>query len=207
MPKGLKSLVLLGDSVFDNGVYVNPGEADVASHLRRKLAPIGYELDMRALDGAVVDDVGHQLAGRPFPLPCLFVLSVGGNDALRHVDLVGDVTSKRSIAEVLFLFNQIREEFRASYAKLLDRILIYEQPLVVCTIYNPQFTEPDLQKLAETGLSFFNDVITEEVLRRRLPIIDLRDVCFSPEAFANPIEPSEYGGDLITDAIIDLLQT
>ena len=200
-------MVLLGDSVFDNGVYVNPGEADVTTHLRRKLEPLEGKLDMRAIDGAVVDEVEHQLEVRPFPLPCLFVLSVGGNDALGHVDLVGDVTSKRSIAEVLFLFNQIREEFRASYAKLLDRILIYEQPLVVCTIYNPQFTEPDLQKLAETGLSFFNDVITEEVLRRRLPIIDLRDVCFSPEAFANPIEPSEYGGDLITDAIIDLLQT
>ena len=59
-----------------------------------------------------------------------------------------------------------------------------------------------MQILAEAGLSFFNDVITEEALRRKLPIIDLREVCSAPEAFANPIEPSEIGGDLITDAII-----
>ena len=84
--------------------------------------------------------------------------------------------------------------------------MTYEQPLVVCTIYNPKFPEPDLQILAETGLSFFNDEITEEALRRRLPIIDLRDVCASPDAFANPIEPSEQGGDLITDAIVELLE-
>ena len=205
MTKRSKNLVLLGDSVFDNGVYVNPGEADVTTHLRRKLEPIDCKLDMRAIDGAVVDEVEHQLEVRPIPLPCLIVLSVGGNDALSYVDLIGDVTTKRSIIEVLFLFNQIREEFRKGYAQLLDRILENEQPLAVCTIYNPNFPEPDLQTLAETGLSFFNDVITEEALRRRLAIIDLRDVCSSPEAFANPIEPSEYGGELITDAIVELL--
>ena len=59
--------------------------------------------------------------------------------------------------------------------------------------------------LAETALSFFNDVITEEALRRSVPIIDLREVCSESSAFANPIEPSEVGGDLITDAIISTL--
>ncbi len=28
-------LVLLGDSIFDNGVYVEPGQADVTAHLHR----------------------------------------------------------------------------------------------------------------------------------------------------------------------------
>ncbi len=37
--------------------------------------------------------------------------------------------------------------------------------------------------------------------------MDLREVCSDPEAFANPIEPSEVGGDLITDAIIGYLTT
>ena len=30
-------LILLGDSVFDNGVYVDPGQADVTDHLKRKI--------------------------------------------------------------------------------------------------------------------------------------------------------------------------
>ena len=35
-----------------------------------------------------------------------------------------------------------------------------------------------------------------------MPILDLREVCSEPEAFANDIEPSEVGGDLIADAIL-----
>ncbi len=69
----------------------------------------------------------------------------------------------------------------------------------------PKFYDQELQKLAEAGLSFFNDVITEEALRRHSPILDLREVCSEPEAFANDIEPSEVGGDLITDAILSHL--
>jgi hypothetical protein len=99
-----KTLILLGDSVFDNGVYVAPNQNSVTHHLEHKLDP-----------------------------------------------------------------------------------------------------DPQIQKMAEAGLSFFNDVITEEALKLKLPIIDLRDVCAGDEAFANPIEPSEIGGDLITNAIISHL--
>jgi len=113
-----------------------------------------------------------------------------------------DPTPNRTVGEVLAEFHQIREAFRERYTGALNLIMDHDQPLIVCTIYNPQFPETDIQKLATAGLSFFNDVITEEALRLRLPIIDLREVCSEPEAFANPIEPSEVGGDLITDAII-----
>ena len=202
-----KNLVLLGDSVFDNGVYVEPGQADVTAHLRRKLEPLGWMLDMRAVDGAVVSSVEGQLAHSPVVTPCTFVLSVGGNDALGHLDMILDMTPSKSTGSVLRAFNDIREEFRDRYASVLDIIVSHGQPLIICTIYNPQFPELDLQMLAKTGLSFFNDVITEEALRRRLPIIDLREVCSGPEAFANPIEPSEVGGDLITDEIIGYLTT
>ncbi len=169
-------LVLLGDSVFDNGVYVEPGQADVTAHLRRKLEPLGWMLDMLAVDGAVASSVEGQLARSPVVRPCTFVLSVGGNDALGHLDMILDMTPNRSTGSVLRAFNGIREEFRERYARVLDLIVSHGQPLIVCTIYNPRFPEPELQLLAKTGLSFFNDVIAEEALRRRLPIIDLRAV-------------------------------
>ena len=197
-----KHLVLLGDSIFDNGVYVEPGQADVTAHLRRKLGLLGWTLDMRAVDGAVASCVEGQLVHRPVVMPCTFVLSVGGNDALGIAHMIEDTTSDRSVGAVLAEFYRIREEFRERYTGILDLIVDHGQPLIVCTIYNPQFPEKELQMLAKSGLSFFNDVIAEEALRRRLPISDLREVCSEPEAFANPIEPSEVGGDLITDAII-----
>ena len=200
-----KHLILLGDSVFDNGIYVEPGQADVTDHLKRKVEPKGWSVDVRAVDGHVTSSIELQLNKKPISTPCTFVLSVGGNDALGHKELLEDTTSSQSVVSVLTRFGQIKENFRRQYVHALDVILEHGQPLIVCTIYNPDFPEPDLQKLAETALSFFNDVITEEALRRSVPIIDLREVCSDPTAFANPIEPSEIGGDLITDAIVSFL--
>ena len=200
-----RTLVLLGDSIFDNGVYVEPGQADVTAHLHAKLDPDHWRIDFRAVDGAIVSHVEYQLNERPVEAPCTFVLSVGGNDALGHIELLEDPSSQ-TVASSLLVFATIKENFRGRYAGALDAILENAQSLIVCTIYNPVFPDPTMQRAAESALSFFNDVITEEALRRRLPIIDLRDVCSDPMAFANPIEPSEYGGDLITDAVIKHIQ-
>ena len=197
-----KNLLLLGDSIFDNGVYVRPGEEDVTAHLKRKLEPMGWTIDMRAVDGNLVEHIQAQLDTQPVPKPCVFVLSAGGNNALGYLDSIQNTALDHSIASVLMGFNEIRERFRRSYVDAIDAILAHGQPLIVCTIYNPKFPDPNLQMLAETGLSFFNDVIVEEALKRNLPIIDLRDVCSENDAFANPIAPSEIGGDLITESII-----
>ena len=193
-----KHLILLGDSIFDNGIYVEPGQADVTDHLQRKLADTDWTLDQRAVDGAVVSSVLHQLSSKTISKPSTFVMSAGGNDALSHV---GEILQLK-----LSDFHGIKEDFRSRYVKTLNAILSYEQPLIVCTIYNPTYPDNEMQVMAEAGLSFFNDVITQEALRLELPIIDLREVCASKESFANPIEPSEIGGDLITNAILSYLK-
>jgi hypothetical protein len=54
-------LVLLDDSIFDNGAYLEPGQSDVTAHLKRK-CPSGWALDMRAVDGSVTDDIVGQLS-------------------------------------------------------------------------------------------------------------------------------------------------
>ena len=200
-------ITLLGDSIFDNGVYVDPGQDDVSAHLRKKLVPLGWTFENRAVDGHVAENVESQLLSHYVTKPCTFVLSVGGNNALGYLDVIQDPLSDKSVGAVLMAFHQIREDFRRVYADALDKIRDHGQPLIVCTIYNPKFPEENLQTLAEAGLSFFNDVIVEEALKRDLSIIDLRKVCSEREAFANPIEPSEVGGDLITDAIISIAQS
>ena len=201
----MNHLILFGDSIFDNGVYVNPGQSNVTSHLERKLEPLGWSVEIRAVDGHVVEDIEDQVSLRPLIKPCICVLSVGGNNALGYLQMIQDPAFDKSVGSVLSAFHGIREQFRRSYANALDVILAQEQPLIVCTIYNPKFPEADLQTMAETGLSFFNDVIIHEAMNRNLPVIDLREVCSDLDAFANPIEPSEIGGDLITDAIISKL--
>ena len=50
-----KHVALLGDSIIDNGVYVRPGEPDVATQLQSLLPE--HSVVKRALDGAVCADV------------------------------------------------------------------------------------------------------------------------------------------------------
>jgi len=125
----------------------------------------------------------------------------GGNDALGSISLLSDPTLY-TFSEVLDRLHRMRESFRSSYAATLDHILARQRPTVVCTIYNPQFDEALLQRTGEAALSIFNDVIMQEAVRRRVPLIDLRLVCSEPAHFANPIEPSNEGGARIAEAIV-----
>ena len=110
-----KNLVLVGDSVFDNQVYVDPGQDSVTKHLRRKLAPLNWTLDMRAVDGDVVSDVEYQLGNKSVSIPCTFVMSAGGNDALQYLDQIAKLG--------LMDFYEIKERFRKSYTQILAEIL------------------------------------------------------------------------------------
>ena len=195
-----RTVVLLGDSIFDNAVYVEPGGTCVADHLRGRLGD-GWNVDLRAVDGAVVTDVRSQLYGHPLPDDAHLVLSAGGNDALGQIDLLEGEAAGRPFAQVLREVYSIRQNFRTAYDKLLDLVTGFGRPVTVCTVYNPAYDDPEAQRLAETGLAFFNDVIVEEALARDLPVIDLRRVCAERACFANPIEPGGLGGQRIAEAI------
>ena len=196
-----KKLILLGDSIFDNAAYVQPGEPDVAAHLRARLPPAEWLVELRAVDGSMVGHVPAQLAAAAIEPSDIFVMSAGGNDALGSISLLSDLTPY-TFSEVLDRLYRTRESFRSSYAATLDHILASQRPTVVCTIYNPQFDEALLQRTGEAALSIFNNVIMQEAVRRRVPLIDLRLVCSEPAHFANPIEPSNEGGARIAEAIV-----
>lgn len=198
------TVVLLGDSIFDNGAYVRSDEPDVPNQLREKLRDPDWRVEMRAVDGDRATDVPRQLQRSPVAPPCIYVLSVGGNDALDNAHLLVDET-QRSFAATMLLLYELRERFRENYTETLDCIVQRGQPLIACTIYNGNFPQPELSKATEAALSAFNDVIVEEALRRRLDLIDLRSVCDCPEDYANPIEPSAIGGAKIADAIIRIV--
>ncbi|WP_243368293.1 SGNH/GDSL hydrolase family protein [Microvirga solisilvae] len=194
----MSHVVLLGDSVFDNGVYVRPGDPDVFAQVRAKL-PEGWRATMRAVDGAVTTSVERQLVKLPEDASHLIV-SIGGNDALGSSGILRE--EARSVAEVMTRLADVRESFARSYRKMLDLVTGYRLPTALCTIYDTSFPNADEQRQVVAALSIFNDVITREAFSRKLGLIDLRLICNEPDDYANPIEPSAKGGDKIAAAIV-----
>src|SRR5262245_9534177 len=105
-------IILLGDSIIDNGAYVRLGDAAVAKQLQALLP--GHAVIKREVDGAVwADGLSSQVAN--LESTDRIILSVGGNDALQHIDLLEAATA--TIArEVLVRLGMIRTEFRRTYA-------------------------------------------------------------------------------------------
>ena len=165
----MSHVVLLGDSIFDNTAYVN-GKSAVIDQLRNKL-PDGCKTTLLAVDGHITIDVLRQIDGLPADVTHLFV-STGGNDALRSNHILSE--SARSVAEVLNRFAAIQDNFRRDYNAMLERVLNYNKPTTVCTIYD---SIPGLNPSAVTALSMFNDVILREAFIVKIPVIDLRLIC------------------------------
>ena len=191
----MSHVVLLGDSIFDNGAYV-PGRPAVIEQLRTSLPP-EWQATLLALDGAIAADVPRQVVRLPDDASHLFV-SVGGNDAIGNSGLIGDM--KHSAAEGFLKMAEVQEQFRQDYRAMLHAVLEAGKPTVLCTIYD---SIPDLPPPAVTGLSVFNDVILREAFHRGLPVLDLRLICTEPGDYSSlsPIEPSEAGGARIVRRI------
>jgi hypothetical protein len=189
-------VVLLGDSIFDNAAYV-AGGPDVVTHLRGEL-PDGWQATLSAIDGATTQDMPIQYGHIP-PDATHLVLSIGGNDALMNVDILDRRAS--SAGEALWMLADIRDAFAARYNAVLRELLGHGLPLTVCTIYEGNFPDTRMQRLAGTALTVFNDAILRHAIRAGLSVIELRLVCSDPADYANPIEPSVQGGAKIARAI------
>ena len=194
-------VVLLGDSIFDNAKYVEPGP-DVAAQLR-EMVPAGWQVSLCAVDGAVTHHVLEQLSGLPADATHL-VLSVGGNDLL---GCAGELlrTPVTVSSEVFLLLARVAGGFEGTYRRVVDACLATGLPLVVCATYNGNFEDQVFQTMARVAVAVFNDAILRIALEKGLGAIDLRLVCAQSEDYANSIEPSVVGGRKIVEAILGMI--
>jgi lysophospholipase L1-like esterase len=195
----MSHIILLGDSIFDNGVYV-PGHPDVVKQLRAVL-PQGWQASLLAVDGAVTRGVAAQVARLPSDATHL-VVSVGGNDALGESHILG--AAVRLVGEGIALLAEAQERFARNYADMLQTVLAAGLPTALCTIYDTPTTAPN-QRIIRTALAIFNDIITRAAFSAGLPLIDLRLICNEDNDYANPIEPSAKGGAKMAAAISRLI--
>jgi lysophospholipase L1-like esterase len=195
----MSHIILLGDSIFDNGVYV-PRHPDVVKQLRGVL-PEGWKASLLAVDGAVTRSVASQVARLPSDATHL-VVSVGGNDALGESHILG--AAVRLVGEGIALLAESQERFARNYAEMLQTVLAVGLPTALCTIYDTPTSAPN-QRIIRTALAIFNDIITRAAFSEGLPLIDLRLICNEDDDYANPIEPSAKGGAKMAAAISRLI--
>jgi hypothetical protein len=197
----MKHIVLLGDSIFDNAAYVNGGP-EVIKHLR-SILPRDWQATLLAVDGSVTTDVINQIAQIPASATHL-VVSVGGNDGLSRADILQ--RKARSVGNAVDQLSILRAEFQQNYHRMLTALLARKQPLALCTVYDPNFPDPLMQRLTTTALNIFNDCILREAITHGLPVLDLRLICTEAQDYANEIEPGVPGGEKIAAGILNLVQ-
>ena len=216
MSQEKKHIVLVGDSIFDNGSYV-PGEPDVAQQLRNQLGE-DSNVTLLAIDGDVTKDVHNQLTQLPEDTSHLFI-SVGGNDALGQLHIFTDPVS--NVGEGFLKFSRVQTIFQQEYKAMLENALSLNIPTTICTIYKPCFYHPDmsrvgsyvgngvsntdLQNVSVTALTAFNDVILQEAVTTGIPLMDLRVMYDNVADYANPIEPSTIGGQKMVSVMESII--
>lgn len=189
-------VALLGDSTFDNRAYTR-GEPEVVAHLARMLPP-PWQATLLAVDGATTTGIAAQVARVPVGVSHL-VVSVGGNDALRNIDMLD--APARSSGEALDLFAARLARFERDYQHAVEAVRRRGLPTTLCTIYDGNLVDPIQARRARIALTMFDDVIARTAHAHRLDLIELRRVCTEPADYANPIEPSGRGGEKIARAI------
>lgn len=187
-------LILLGDSIFDNGAYV-AGGPDVVRQVRAALP--GWSATLLARDGAVAREVAAQLRALP-PDSTHLVVSAGGNDALGASHLLGQRVA--DVGSALALLERAQSAFAETYEVMVEAVLARGLPTALSTIYDTPQVSADA-RVIRAALALFNDVISRAAFARGLPLIDLRLICSEPADYANPIEPSVQGGAKIAAAI------
>ena len=117
-----ESIVLVGDSIFDNAAYV-PGEPCVTEQLRARVRD-GVDVSMLAVDGDFAGDVQQQIKKMPAQATHIFV-SAGGNDALRY-----SYSFSKEYSSSVQLFTElsaVQKEFRNSYRAMLAAVTALER--------------------------------------------------------------------------------
>jgi hypothetical protein len=188
-------IVLLGDSSFDNGAYTG-GEPDVCGHLRA-IVPAPWRASRLAVDGSTIADIGVQLRDVPNDASHL-VLSVGGNDVLRHWSVLKMPATTN--ADALMQWASRVAVFEEDYREIVAAALAVRRMTTVCTIYNGWLDSVRAEP-ARLALRLFNDAVLRVAFAHRLRVIDLRLVCADASDYATPIEPSGAGGLKIAAAI------
>ena len=188
-------LALLGDATLANQAHTTP-RPDTASILGDRLPD--WTVTLLAVPGATIASIAAQLEQLPANVD-LLVLSIGGNDAMTHVDILEQPAE--SSAETLDALLEMEEEFAQQYDQVAQAVRGRTARAILCTIYEAPLVGENTARRARVLLTLLNDRILRVAASRGANVLDLRAVCNNQEDFVMQIAPSAVGAEKIADAI------
>jgi hypothetical protein len=188
-------LALVGDGILANGAHTK-GAPDSAAALRLLLP--AWTVSLVAGEGSTMSDVESQLVKLPADVD-LAVLSVGGNDAMRHVDLLQ--LPAASSGETLDALIAMADGFAGIYERVVKSVRERVPRLVLCTMYEPPLVGKNTANRARVLLTMLNDGVFRAAYRRGLDVLELRAICTDAADFTQQISPSATGAAKIARAI------
>jgi len=188
-------LALVGDGILANGAHTK-GAPDSAGVLRQLLP--AWTVSLLAGEGSTISDVESQLVKLPAQVD-LAVLSVGGNDAMRHVDLLQ--LPAASSGETLDALIAMADGFAGMYERVVKNVRDRVPRLVLCTMYEPPLVGKNTANRARVLLTMLNDGVFRAAYRRGLDVLELRAICTDAADFTQQISPSATGAAKIARAI------
>ncbi len=195
-------ICLMGDSIFDNDVYI-PGEPGVIEQMRRSI-PKTWSASKVAVDGDCIEDIPNQLEKVPTHTTDI-VVSIGGNDLRKFRHLLAKVAEGSKLEA---LIASPLADFELAYGWMLDTVSEPGLRVCACTIYTAiPFAEPEMRDHAPSAIDAFNAIIQRLAEARGISVIRLDVACADKDDFSkmSPIEPSSKGGQKIVDAILQTL--
>jgi hypothetical protein len=186
------NIVLLGDSILDNQLYVS-SEKSVVKLIEERNSGETY---CYARDGAKIANVFKQIDFIPRGLNASIFLSVGGNDILSHFDQCEECFNNKNVDDFLDSTFTLYKDLVKSIGVRFSNNKIY-----LLDIYYPDSEQyrryyPIVTKWNEMLYAF---AATEKNVAN---VIRISDLLTRDDDFSSDIEPSSKGGYKIAGGIL-----
>ena len=207
-----KNILLLGDSIIDNGSYVHEGELDVTAHLKKLYSD---QPDVFITNNAVDGDTMYNIEYNHLDTPEVeeashIIVSIGGNDLLHNISFLQTTSElskfmgkdarigKWGRRELNPTTNKVFEEtyfeiikpFKKQYETIVANLSSHRANLLLCTVYEGDLVDSDefsdVNNSSKTMVSLFNDIVYRTANKYSADVLELREIFVRPEDYANP---------------------
>ena len=180
------TIILLGDSILKNNIYVEDGQS-VEDYLSKKTEAT---IHCFAKDDSVIINVYTQLyklhandtTNTNTTKTCIF-LSIGGNNILR-----GEETVSRIFKQYIELVEKIQEDMPKT-------------KIVLINLYYP--TDEKYQKYY-SSIQNWNELLEAYAKDQHIDVLDASIILTKSSDFTYDIEPSEIGGNKLANKIASI---